>query len=369
MISTDFIRESLFDGRQAALITSQVNRRYVTGFKSSDGIAVITKDGDYFLTDARYYEKAVEIVGGADASFKVVLIGNPKVQGEGLKQQLENIFINHKIEWVMVENNAMTIADLERYKKMFPKIDFDTSSRLSDLFVKKRLVKTREEIGKIEAAQRIAERAFNKLTGKLKAGMTEKQVAATLNYYMLELGADGIAFDTIAASGKNSAVPHAAPTDKPLENGEFLVIDFGAVVEGYHSDMTRTVSIGAPDETMKRVYDSVRSANMDSLKAVRADITGKLLDNVARTTLEAWGYSSYFTHSLGHGVGLEIHEKPSLSGDTQNSLSLRENMVITIEPGVYIPGKFGVRIEDMAVVTKSGCVNLTKTQKALIQIS
>jgi len=262
----------------------------------------------------------------------------------------------------------MTIAGLEKYKKMFPMIEFDVSSRLSDLFAKKRVIKYPWEIKKIETAQRIAERAFHKLTTKLKVGMTEKQVAAVLNYYLLELGADGIAFETIAASGKNSSVPHSSPTDKPLEDGDFLIVDFGAVIDGYHSDMTRTVVIGRPSDTMKRVYDAVKSANEDAMRAVRSDISGKLVDSVARATLEAWGYESYFGHGLGHGLGLEIHEKPSLSIKSKSNLTLQENMVLTIEPGVYIPGKFGVRIEDMVVVTKNSCINLTKAPKNLIHI-
>ncbi|MCL2071200.1 MAG: aminopeptidase P family protein [Oscillospiraceae bacterium] len=364
MINATFINNALFDSRQAGLVTSPINRRYITGFKSSYGVALITKDRNYFLTDSRYHEKAVEVF--ADSHYKVVLIDD--LNDKGLKEQLEYIFIKHGIESLLVESQAMTIAALEKYKKMFPQIEFDVSSRLSDLIAKKRSIKSDEEIKKIEAAQRIAERAFGKLTTKLKAGMSEKQVAAILNYYMLELGADSPAFDTIVASGKNSSLPHASPTDKPIEHGDFVIIDFGAMLDGYNSDMTRTVVIGRPTETMKRVYDAVWSANTDALKALRADITGNLLDNVARSTLEAWGYDSFFKHSLGHGIGMEVHEKPSLSIKSKNSTTLRENMVVTIEPGVYIPGKFGVRIEDMAVVSKNGCINLTKTPKTLIYI-
>lgn len=359
-----FISDALFDSKQAALVTSPVNRRYITGFNSSYGVVVVTKEKCYFLTDSRYHEKAVELL--TDSSCKVVLID--ELSEKGLKTQLEYIFIKHGIESVLIESQTMTIAMLKYYEKTFPQIDFDISPRLSELLEKKRLIKSKDEIEKIETAQRIAERAFGKLTTKIKEGMTEKQVAAVLNYYMLELGADCPAFDTIVASGKNSAVPHAIPTHKPLEYGDFVIIDFGAVVDGYHSDMTRTVIIGKPTEAMKRVYDAVWSANTDALKAVRGDITSNLLDSVARSTLEAWGYEAYFKHSLGHGVGLEIHEKPSLSVKSKSNMTLRENMVITIEPGVYIPGKFGVRIEDMALVTKSGCVNLTKTPKTLIYI-
>ncbi|MDR0222228.1 MAG: aminopeptidase P family protein [Oscillospiraceae bacterium] len=351
----EIIADSLPDSKQAALITSEVGRRYVTGFKSSSGVVVVTKEKSYFLTDSRYYEKAAETV----KDFKVVLLNE-------LKEHLEYIFMKHGIETVSVENKTVTLAEFEKYKKMFPQTEFDASPWLSDLIIKKRAVKSASELKKIETAQRLAERAFGKLITKLKAGVTEKQVAAVLNYYMMELGADGAAFPTIAASGKNSAVPHAAPTDKPLENGDFLIIDFGASVDGYSSDMTRTVVVGKPTENMKRVYDAVWSANTDALKAIRAGVTGKLLDNVARSTLEAWGYENFFGHSLGHGVGLEVHEAPALSAKSDSTL--KEGMVLTVEPGVYIPHKFGVRIEDMAVVTKNGCVNLTKTPKTLIRV-
>jgi len=356
------IAASLTDASQAALVTSEVNRRYLTGFKSSSGVIVITKDRSYFLVDMRYYEKAAEII--TEKGFKVVLTDALKEQG--LKEQLEYIFIKHRIETVSVENQAITLGGLDRYREMFPQVEFDKSAWLSEYIAKKRMIKTPAELKKIETAQRIAERAFGKLLTKLRPGLTEKQVAAVLNYYMLELGADGAAFPTIAASGKNSAVPHAETTDKPLETGDFLILDFGASVEGYNSDMTRTIVIGKPSETMKRVYDSVWSANTDALKAIRADVTGKLLDNVARSTLEAWGYENFFGHSLGHGVGLEVHEAPSVSSRADSTL--KEGMVITVEPGVYIPHKFGVRIEDMAVVTKNGCVNLTKTPKTLIHV-
>jgi len=366
MISTDFISNSLFDDRQAALVTSPVNRRYITGFKSSYGVCVILKDRNYFLTDSRYYEKAVEVVARTHTPFKVVLLDD--LQEKGLQHQLELIFLKHRIESVLIENHSMTIAGLEKYKKMFPMVEFDKSSRLSELFEKKRMIKTPAELKKIEAAQRIAERAFDRLTRKLRVGMTEKQVAAVINYYLLDYGADSISFETIAASGKNSAIPHSAPTDKPLEDGDFLIVDFGAVIDGYHSDMTRTVVIGRPTDVMRRVYDAVKSANEDSMRAVRSDVSSKLVDSVARATLEAWGYDSFFGHGLGHGVGLEVHEKPSLSVKSKSNFTLQENMVVTIEPGVYIPGKFGVRIEDMVVVTKNSCINLTKLPKNLVHI-
>lgn len=349
------VAQSLTDRTHAALVTSQISRRYVTGFKSSDGIVIVTKDQTYYIVDARYFEKASESVKNC----KVVLLSN-------IREQINRIFAKHSIKTVFVESHEMTVSELSEYKARFSQVEFDSSDFLSSMLEKMRIVKTAEEISFVESAQRVAERAFAKLISKMRSGMTEKQVAAILNYYMMDYGADEISFDTIAASGKNSACPHAVPTDKKIEDGEFLTLDFGAVINGYHSDMTRTVCFGKPTENMKEVYDAVWGANADALKAVRAGISGKLVDNVARSTLDAWGYEQYFTHGLGHGVGLEIHEAPSLSA--HSDITLREGMIVTVEPGVYIPHKYGVRIEDMVLVTSDGCRNLTKTQKTLLYI-
>lgn len=349
------ISDALKDKSHAALITSQISRRYVTGFKSSDGIVVVTKDASYCIMDSRYYEKASEAIKDC----KVILLGN-------IREQINRIIARHSIKTLFIESDEMTVSELDDQKKCFPQVEFDSSPFLSELIQKMRLIKTEEEIANIEAAQRIAERAFSKLITKLRSGITEKQVAAILNYYMMDYGADGISFDTIAASGKNSACPHAVPTDKKIEDGDFLTLDFGAIVNDYHSDMTRTVVFGKPTDKMKEVYDAVWGANADALKAVRAGVSCKLVDSVARSTLDAWGYEEYFGHGLGHGVGLEIHEAPSVS--SRSDTTLREGMIITIEPGVYIPHRYGVRIEDMVAVTADGCVNLTKTPKTLIYI-
>lgn len=355
MTNTDRIAVELKDSSHAALLTSEVARRYATGFHSSAGFVFITKEKSYFIIDSRYYEKAAQQAEGVE----VLLLSD-------IRKQIYAIIEEHGIKTVSIESRTVTVSELEDYKKLFNTLTVDSTNWLSNTIDKMRVIKSAEEIQKIEAAQRIAEAAFSKLITNIRAGMTEKQVASVLNFYIMDLGADGISFDTIAASGVNSACPHAVPTDKPLQNGEFLTLDFGAVVDGYHSDMTRTVVIGKPDDEMKNVYNAVWGANTDALKAVRADITGKLLDNVARSTLDAWGYDKYFTHGLGHGVGLEIHEPPAVS--PKSSVTLHEGMVITIEPGVYIPHRYGVRIEDMVVVTTEGCLNLTKSPKTLIYI-
>ncbi|MCL2108340.1 MAG: aminopeptidase P family protein [Oscillospiraceae bacterium] len=350
----DKIMAELQGSRHAAIITSEINRFYATGFSSSNGTLFVTKERAYFLVDARYYEKAVETVRDC----KVVL------QEEDLTEQILLILGQHAVEVISIERNTMTVGELSRYIDKFKNTEFDSSSWLSDIIEKERVIKTKAELRNIEIAQRIAERAFNKILDKIGPSLTEKQVATLLTYYIHELGGDDIAFPIIAASGKNTAVPHARPSNKTLGDGEFLLLDFGAVYNGYRSDMTRTIALGSITDEMKRVFGAVLSANNDALKSLRAGISGKLVDNVARSTLEAWGYEKYFTHTLGHGVGLDVHESPRLS--RKINTTLRENMVVTIEPGVYIPGNFGVRIEDLAVITTDGCICITKAPKALI---
>lgn len=356
-MNIDKVISWLSNEHEAALFTSEVAKRYLTDFGSEDGTMLITKQGAYFIIDARYFEHTEQQV--TDPLCRVIL------QGE-LYDQIGEILSEQRIQSVYIEDETMTVSQLSALKRRFSGINFDSSNRLSDYMKQMRIIKTDEEIACITKAQRIAEAAFTKLLSSMRVGQTEKQIAAALEFLMMDLGSDGVSFETIAASGVNSACPHAVPTDKPVQEGDFLTLDFGATYKGYHSDMTRTVVFGKPTDEMKNIYNAVWGANTDAIKAVRADISCKLVDNVARSTLDAWGYEQYFTHGLGHGVGLEIHESPNVS--SRSGTTLREGMIITIEPGVYIPGKYGVRIEDMCVVTKDGCNIITETPKTLIYI-
>jgi Xaa-Pro aminopeptidase len=347
------------DNSHAALVTSDVSRRYITGFSSSAGIIVITPEKSCLFIDSRYYEKAVEVVRNCEVALK-------EAGRNEFYEQLSNFFVQHEIKNVSVESSALTLSECANFIEKFPGIEFDCTQILSDTIEKARTVKSRKEISFIKQAQKIADSAFNRLVEKIQYGMSEKQICALLNYYIMDFGGDGNSFDTIVASGVNSSVPHATPTDKKIEPGEFLLIDFGAKFNGYCSDTTRTIALGKPTDEMLRIYGAVMSANVDAQKAVRPEVTGKLIDNVARHTLEVWGYEKYFSHGLGHGVGLEIHEAPTLSSKSSNTLL--ENSVVTIEPGVYLNGRFGVRIEDMVVVGKDGCESLTQLPKSLMYI-
>ena len=214
------------------------------------------------------------------------------------------------------------------------------------------------------SAQRIAEKGLEHILDIVRPGMTEREVRLELDNYMLRNGAEELSFDTIALSGSNTSLPHGVPSDKKIQAGEFVLLDFGAVVNGYHSDMTRTFCIGEPSEKRRRVCDIVLKAQLAALDAVKAGMTGKTLDAVARDIITAEGFGKNFGHSLGHGVGMEIHEMPYASPNTDDILP--ENSVVTVEPGIYLEGEFGVRIEDFVVVKKDGCENMTKAEKKLI---
>ncbi|MBE6902772.1 MAG: aminopeptidase P family protein [Ruminococcaceae bacterium] len=350
------LADNLTDITHGALITSDVSRRYFCGFKSSAGVILITKEASYLIIDSRYFDKAKQRVTDCEVILQ-----------EDMRRQLLDLLVKHNITKLSVESAYMTLSDFEGYKDKLYYCELDGSSWLSDKISAMRVIKSTAELKSMIKAQRIAEAAFERLLERMRKGMTEKQVAALLNYYMMDCGADDLSFETIAASGVNSASPHAVPTDKPLENGDFLTLDFGAVYDSYHSDMTRTLVIGEPTPEMEALYEAVYYANLDGIKAVRADVSGKVVDSVARGTLNGFGgYDKYFGHGLGHGVGLEIHEAPTLS--RTSSSMLREGMVVTVEPGAYISGRYGVRIEDMVVVTENGCENLTLTTKKLIRI-
>jgi len=227
-------------------------------------------------------------------------------------------------------------------------------------------VKDERELECLWQAHKIADAAFEQLLKELKAGMTEKELAARLEYYMRSLGSDGVSFDTIVASGHRSALPHGAPTDKVVEVGDFVTFDFGALYNGYHSDTTRTVVMGMANSWHREIYTVVQEAQYRGLKAAKPGITGKELDAEIREYLESRGYGKYFNHGLGHGVGLEIHELPNIN--SRGDIVLQEGMVFTIEPGVYIQGRGGVRIEDTVVLTKEGTHSLTALKKTLTEI-
>ena len=338
-----------------ALITSDVNRRYFTGMKSSDGIVLAFPEKAYLLIDFRYIEKARNTVTDAEV-----------IELKKLQPQVSELLKKHGASRISVESDSMTIRQLNSYKHTFREVVFDDSNALSDAIKKLRMTKDDDEIFCIRKAQEIAETAFDELLPFIRAGVTEREIALELNRLMFLHGAEDLSFETIALAGANTSMPHGVPSGKKVEKGEFVLLDFGAVWNGYHSDMTRTVCVGKPSEEMEKVYNIVLEAQLAGLEAAKARITGRELDRISRDVIKNAGYGEFFGHSLGHGVGLEIHEAPNASQG--NELPLNEGAVVTIEPGIYLAGKFGVRIEDFVILTENGCENLTKCAKKLISL-
>lgn len=335
-----------------ALITNDINRRYFTGMKSSAGTLLVFSDVAYLIIDSRYYEKASRSAVGCNVILQ-----------DDLYKQINDLISQHEAVKLSIEAASVTVAELESLSEKLD-CEIDSTTELSDTISSIRVLKRGEEIESMIAAQRIAEKGFEHMLDFIKAGKSEKEIQLELDFYMLSHGAEALSFDTIALSGKNTSMPHGVPSDKTVSSGEFVLIDFGAVVNGYHSDMTRTVCVGKPDDEMRKVYDTVLKAQLAGLSAVREGISCKELDSIARNVITDAGYGEFFGHSLGHGVGMEIHEAPTASQRSEEILA--SDMIVTVEPGIYLPEKFGVRIEDFVVVQTDGCFNMTKSPKELI---
>ena len=336
-----------------ALIISPENRKYFTGFESSDGFLLTSVDRAVFITDGRYIEAAEKQISNCE----VRLLGKTYPQiAEVLKEM--------NCSRLLVESTRMTVSTYNSLKGVLKKIPVSTDTTLDALVNTLRSIKTEAEVESIVKAQRIAEDAFEHILKFIKVGVTEKEIALELDFYMLRHGGQGLSFETIAVSGKNSSMPHGVPSDKKIENGDFITMDFGTIINGYHSDMTRTIAVGFATDEMKNVYDAVLRAQQNCLSNIKAGISCKDGDEFARSVLRDAGLGQYFTHSTGHGVGVEIHEFPNLSPASDSVL--QTGNIVTVEPGIYIPEKFGVRIEDMALITENGCRNLTNANKELI---
>jgi Xaa-Pro aminopeptidase len=346
------------DRLDALLVAHPPNVRHLCGFTGSAGAVVISESKSVFFTDGRYKEQAsVEVQGSRIvvvrksplAAAAEWLVGNAKKLG---------------VKTLGIEAEHLTVAERSRLAKALP-----AGLRLREappLVEQARMIKDAEEIERLRAAVLLGASLFDVLLEVIRPGVKETEVAAELEYAARRAGADGMSFDTIIASGTRSALPHGRAAEAPIPANGFVVCDFGVILAGYCSDMTRTVHVGQPNEDMRRVYTAVRDAQQMALKTVRAGVSASEVDQSARKVLRNKGLAKYFTHSTGHGVGLEIHEAPRLAAGQKDVL--QPGMVITIEPGAYIPGVGGVRIEDMVVVTDDGCQILTPTGKELTTI-
>ncbi len=337
----------------AIIISSPENRRYFTSFSSSDGYLVITKSDAVFFTDSRYIEAARL----TENNYTSRLLTRISVE-------ISDYLKENKIHKVLLEKERLTIAEFEGLRKALGNIKCTPSATLEKKINSLRAVKTKEEIKYIKKAQRIAEDAFEYILTFIRPGVTERQIALSLDFYMLSHGAEAVSFETIAVTGKKTSMPHGVPDDTVVQDGDFVTMDFGAVVAGYHSDMTRTVAVGEITPEQRKVYEIVMQAQQKALDVLSCGVSCKEADAAARDVISAAGYGEYFGHGTGHGVGVEIHESPGLSPRSESVLKV--NNVVTVEPGIYIPGKFGVRIEDMARIKRNGFENLTNCPKELI---
>jgi len=354
MSRVDKLIKSMPEEMDAILVTSAVNQFYLSEFKFDDGYVLITRGKSYVFADSRYYEAAKNQV---QAGFEVVLIKGKQSEYMG------NIFTADSLKTIGFENTVMTCSAFENLKKTFPDNEFISAG---DLIINLREYKDESEIADIIAAQRIAESAFDHILGYISPDKTEIDIALELEFFMRKHGSQGIAFDMIVVSGSASSQPHGVPRNCKLERGLFTM-DFGAIVNGYRSDMTRTVCIGKTSDKMKEIYNVTLNAQLTALDLIGEGVKCAAMDASARAVITDAGYGDNFGHSLGHGVGLDIHEKPGLHFNAGDKL-LEIGHVVTIEPGIYLEGQFGVRIEDMVAITADGAVNLTKSPKHLIEI-
>lgn len=341
----------------AVLVSRPANIRYLSGFVGSESYLYLSRERQMILTDSRYTLQAEEEA----ESFEVDTIRRTRGYGAILKE----LFLAEGIKRIGFEEDSLLYGTVKGFQER-------TGSKekawvmLGDAISSLRVIKTEEELEWLARAEQIGDEAFSYILNELKPGVTELQAAAKLDYYMKSHGAEGASFDTIVASGYHSAMPHAVPSDKPLEEGDFVTMDFGCKYHGYCSDMTRTVVIGKANEHQKEIYSVVLKAQLAALEGLKPGMTGAQGDAIARKVIEEAGYGAYFGHGLGHSVGLEIHESPALSQKDQTIL--KPGMIETVEPGIYVPGFGGVRIEDMVVITEDGVRNLTHSPKELIEL-
>lgn len=340
------------DGLDAILLTSEANCYYATGFMG-EGIALVTRRGSWYFTDSRYTEAADKA------------IGNAAVIREVSREKPFSVLINEALaeagaEKAGFEEQRMTVAEHAVYSEKL----HCTLTPASSLMTELRGSKDEEELSCMTAAQRIAEGALEQILKEIRPGMTEKEIAARLNYLMVSAGAEKTAFDTIVASGPNGSMPHAVPGMRKVREGDFITMDFGCVYKGYCSDMTRTVALGRPSDEMRNVYDIVLQAQLAGIAAAKAGVTGAVIDGAARKVIQDAGYGVYFGHSFGHSLGIDIHEAPNAAPG--NDKPMPDGAVVSAEPGIYLPGKFGVRIEDVMILRPDGAQVITKAPKALL---
>ncbi|WAM34683.1 M24 family metallopeptidase [Caldicellulosiruptor morganii] len=336
---------------EAVFVSKKENVRYLSDFKGDESFLILLRNGKrYLLTDFRYIEQARKQTSG----FEIV-----DYKGK-LFETILDILNQNYTESLYFEGYSLTYSMVSDMKEKIGNKVYPLSFSIDEI----RSIKDQKEIELIKRAVEITDRAFEHILNFIKPGVRENEIVAELNYFLLKNGAKGFSFEPIVASGKRSSLPHGTATDKKIEYGDVVTVDFGCIYDGYMSDLTRTVFVGNPDNTMVRIYNIVKEAQQKAEEFIREGIKCAEIDKIARDYIGSFGYMEKFGHSLGHGVGLEIHELPRLSPRSEGIL--KENMVVTVEPGIYIEDLGGVRIEDLVVVKKDGCDVLTCSTKDLM---
>lgn len=334
----------------ALLITSPINRRYMTGFTGTAGVAIISQTNALFITDFRYTEQAEEQI----PEFQII------EHKHTIEKEIHNQLKELGIKKLGFEKNHVTYAEYMTYKKEF-EVELVPAGTIVE---KLRLIKSEDEISIMEEAAKIADQAYAHIQTFIKPGVREIEVSNELEFFMRSKGATSSSFDIIVASGERSALPHGVASEKEIRSGELVTMDYGALFKGYCSDITRTVAVGEISEELREIYDTVLTAQELGVKNIKPGMTGKEADALTRDYITEKGYGDYFGHSTGHGLGMEVHEGPSLSFRSETKLV--PGMVVTVEPGIYIPNVGGCRIEDDIVITETGNRRLTKSDKSLI---
>lgn len=336
-------------GLEAVVILSPYNRRYLSGFTGTSGSLLITQDKSLLITDFRYIQQANDQA----QDFEVINQEGPMLS------KINDLIKEGQYKNVGVESHLITYNEYQALNT-----DAVELSSIESVIETIRMVKDEFEIKQIQKAADIVDETYEHILKWVKPGMTENEVNNEMEMFMRSKGATCSSFDTIVASGHRGALPHGVASNKVIEEGDMITLDFGALYEGYVSDVTRTFAIGQPKEEMKKIYNIVLEAQLTALEQIKPGMTGKEADTIARDIIKSYGYGEQFGHSLGHGIGLEVHEGPALS--QKSDIVLEENMCITLEPGIYVDGLGGVRIEDDVLVTKNGLQRFTKSSKDLI---
>lgn len=342
------LRERQLD---AILISHPSNRRYITGFTGSSGFALVTLQEAILLTDFRYIKQAEE----QSPHFKIVR--HSRQVFDTLRETCRELGLSS----LAFEKDHLTYGQVEKLREA---LDGLSTVPVSGLIESLRMVKDEQELAILRKAVAIVDEVFNRIIQEIRPGLQEREIAVRMETMMRELGASGSAFDIIVASGPRSALPHGVASERVLEKGDLITLDFGAVYQGYCSDLTRTVMLGEPSPKQREIYEIVKEAQQAAVDGIRPGITGREADAIAREKIAAAGYGDYFGHGTGHGIGLDVHESPTVSPFGEQVLA--PGMVVTVEPGIYLPEFGGVRIEDDVVVTENGHEVLTQSSKELI---